>query len=113
MTGLQEQTVSINFGQGVDTKTDPKMVMQGKLTNLQNAVFTSGKRVQKRNGNAPMTLSIFGGGTITNPTTPQVFQNELICTGTATGAAVNGQRLFSYSTEENCWVDEGKYTPVK
>lgn len=47
---LQKQALNIPFAQGVDTKTDPNQVPIGKFARLINAIFTKGKRFQKRNG---------------------------------------------------------------
>ena len=44
---LQTQVIPINYGLGVDTKTDPKLVAPGKLLRLENALFTENKRVKK------------------------------------------------------------------
>ncbi len=48
---LQEQVVPIDFGQGVDTKTDPKAVVSGKFIRIENGTFTNVKRIAKRNCN--------------------------------------------------------------
>lgn len=49
---LQKQSVSVSFAQGVDTKTDPKQVIQGKLLQLENGIFINPQRITKRNGYA-------------------------------------------------------------
>lgn len=47
---LQKQTYRINFGQGLDTKSDPKILSSGKMTVLKNAQFINNNRLSKRNG---------------------------------------------------------------
>lgn len=47
---LQKQTVSVSLAQGVETKVDPKQVIQGKLLELENAIFIKPGQVTKRNG---------------------------------------------------------------
>jgi len=47
---LQKQVVPVQLGQGIDTKTDSKQVVIGKLLSLQNAVLETKKRFTKRNG---------------------------------------------------------------
>lgn len=47
---LQKQTFRVNFGLGLDTKTDPKVLSSGKMTVLQNCQFINGNRISKRNG---------------------------------------------------------------
>lgn len=113
MAALQDQPISINYGRGLDTKTNKFTIPTGKLLQLQDAVFTNPMELEKRPGNVLMTQNIFGGGSFSNPSMMSTFNEELLCTGTATGATINGQRLFSYSKTENVWVDKGRYTPVK
>lgn len=98
---LQEQTLPINFGQGMDTKTDPKQVLLGKLALLQNGIFTKAKRVAKRNGYDSISLSIAGGGSLVAPKMVKSYGNELLC--------ADGGRFYSYSSNLNEWVDKGLY----
>lgn len=107
-TLMQSQTVSINFGRGIDTKTDQKLVVSTKPVELQNAVFTQGGQLRKRNGYDAMTMNIVGGGTISSPTMVSSYRNELLLA--ASGS--NGQRLFSYSPSLSAWADRGKYLSV-
>jgi hypothetical protein len=44
------QAVHVNFGEGVDTRTDPKAVVSAKLLKAQNVVFTSPGVLRKRQG---------------------------------------------------------------
>ena len=46
---LAKRQISVNFAQGLDTKSDPHQV-QGKVLALENGVFTSPGKVKKRNG---------------------------------------------------------------
>lgn len=107
------RTVSINLGGGVDTKTDPKMVNPGKLTLLQDCLFTNYKRLTKRNGYNAMSMNLVGGGTISSPTMVKSYRNELVCAATASGSSsISGNRLFSYSPDLEAWMDRGKYISV-
>lgn len=47
---LEKRTVNVNFGQGLDTKTDPFQVKLGKFLSLVNTVFSIGGMIKKRNG---------------------------------------------------------------
>ena len=47
---LGKQNISISFGKGVDTKTDNKQVVPGKLLNLENAVLKKVGKFVKRFG---------------------------------------------------------------
>lgn len=103
---LQTQTVSVEFGKGIDTKTDKKVTAKPVL--LTDSVFTEANQIAKRNGYDAMTMNIVGGGTISKPTMTKSYRNELVCA--ATGS--NGQRLFSYSESLNAWSDRGKYVSI-
>ncbi len=113
MAALQDQVISINYGKGLDKKTDPKTVQIGKMLRLENAVFTAANRINKRNGNTKLTNAISGGGTISAPKAAQAFGDELVCAATASGATYNGKRMLSFSQTLNAWVDKGKYAPNK
>ena len=47
---LDKQFYRVNFGQGLDTKTDAKVLSSGKMVALQNAQFTQANAINKRNG---------------------------------------------------------------
>jgi len=47
---LKKETISFNFSQGVETKTDNKQLPIGQFEVLNNSVFTKGGLLQKRNG---------------------------------------------------------------
>ncbi len=48
---LQPQVIDIDMGLGLDTFTDPKSVVPGKFTTLENVRFVRGKRLEMRRGN--------------------------------------------------------------
>lgn len=50
MPPLQKQTYRVNFGLGLDTKTDPKVLSSGQMVALKNARFVQINQVSKRNG---------------------------------------------------------------
>jgi hypothetical protein len=54
---LARQNFTLQFGQGVDTKTDPKQIQIGKLAELENATFQSTNRLTKRPGSAQLAAS--------------------------------------------------------
>lgn len=105
---LKEATISLDFGQGIDTKTDPKMVVPAKLLTLQNAVFTKAKSLIKRNGYDKMTAALVGGGTLSSPSMARSYRNELLCAATT----AQGPRLLSYSESLSAWSDRGKYQSI-
>lgn len=101
-------TVSLPFGGGVDTKTDPKQVAAQKNTLLYDCIFTNPKRITKRNGYDPFTTAMVGGGVWSSPTMSASIRNQVLLAATTT----NGQRLISYSEDLNAWEDVGKYLSI-
>lgn len=91
---LQDQVIPIDFGQGVDTKTDEKGVVAGKFLRLENGVFTKAKRIAKRNGYDALTG-------VTAPKLVHGYKDELLC-------AENGL-LKSYSPSESAWISRGSF----
>jgi hypothetical protein len=95
---LQEQVIPVEFGQGLDTKTDPKSVVAGKFLRLENGVFTAPKRIAKRNGYTST-------GTSTAPTMVHSYNNELLKSDSGT--------LYSWSSNQSAWISKGSYTSVE
>jgi hypothetical protein len=102
---LQDQVIPINLGQGIDTKTDSKLVVAGKLLRLENGVFTKAKQISKRNGYIEITTAILGGGNITDPKLVKTYQDELVC--------ADQGHLYSYSPSLACWQDKGSYVSLE
>lgn len=101
---VETQVIPIDFGQGLDQKTDPKLVVPGKLIVLEDCVFTTAKRLTKRNGYAAITSSIAGGGNLTAPKMVQGFKDQLICADLGS--------LYSYSESQSKWINKGAYNSV-
>ncbi len=113
---IDEQTISINFGQGVDTKTDPKMVVSGRLETLQNGIFTKAKTVNKRNGYGVLTtVSYLSDFTRQNFQPTKLIKNygdKLLCSGIETGFQTQ-QKLLDYSPTAGVWKSAGAYESMK
>lgn len=114
---MQDVVVPIDFGQGIDTKTDPKLVMPGKFQLIKDGIFTKAKQVTKRNGYDQITATAIPSpylgvtsSVISNPKLVASYRNELVA------AALDGQgynRLFSYSEALLGWADLGPYSSIK
>jgi hypothetical protein len=104
------QDISVGFGPGIDTKTDPKAA--AKPIQMQDYVFTNRNRVTKRNGYDAMTNLIAGGGSFTNPVMTKVYNGELLNASVVTGTSTFGQRMLGYSPALNRWIDKGKYSSI-
>lgn len=96
---LQKQPVSINFSQGLDTKTDPKQVSIGKFLALQNSVFDKAGGLVKRNG-FPIITTLPN----TDQTTLTTLNDNLLATGS---------NLYAYSQDTDQWINEGIVQPVQ
>jgi hypothetical protein len=93
---MQKQGINIPFGQGIDTKTDPKQVPPGKLLSLTNVVFNS-QALQKRNGYRRLTS----------------LPNEANSLATFSGGLVAlGQTLQAYSAPSNQWLNKGSLPAI-
>lgn len=99
---LQETVIPISFAQGVDTKTDPKQVMAGKLLTLQNGVFVNPKEIIKRNGYSSLATTILtttGSASITNGNSLGIYDTDLI--------EMDGNYLYSYMPDMTNWANLG------
>lgn len=104
--GLDFQNVPLSFGQGLDTKDDPKQLVPGKLTTLENGKFNIGKEINKREGFTALTKSIFGeGGTVSSGVMVQAYQDELL--------EASGFSLYSYNNSVPNWINKGTLVTTK
>lgn len=105
MGALQSQVVPVNLVQGIDTKTDPKVVVPGKLLTLENATFDGPENLTKRNGYTPFSTSVMGGGTIAAGVGLAAYKGEL--------ALADGTNLYSYAAGQAAFSpSKGTYQPV-
>lgn len=95
---LSKQPVNINFGKGLDTKTDLFQIPIGNFSALVNSIFTKGGRLQKRNGFG--SLPSLPDGSNSYATT---FNGDL----TAIGTSLNALAFGSQS-----WVNKGSIQPL-
>lgn len=99
MSGLQKQNFNVIFGQGLDLKTDPKLVVPGKLLELENAVFKKGGSLSKRNGYQKVSPLLVNGDSVPIADALGNFDHELLLFG--------GNKIFSYAESMGKWVDKG------
>lgn len=92
------QSVPINFGQGLDTKTDIKQVQAGKFLALQNTIFQKGGLLQKRNG---------FGQLASLPDTTYTFATTLNDNLTAIGPTI-----AAFNANDMQWVSKGSFQPL-
>lgn len=96
---LQKQKVVLNLASGLDTKTDSKHLPLGKLTKLENAVYTKTGRLDKRNGFDALGNLDLNSNELTNPDGLALFNNERLL--------YRNQKLYSYSSAADRWTDKG------
>lgn len=99
MKGLQKQALSLPFGMGLNTKTDPKQLQPGQMYQLSNAIFGSQGLLQKRNGFAK--LNSLDDLTVNTVTT---FNG---------GLTAIGESLYGYVPENNTWYNKGVTQPIQ
>lgn len=98
---LQFQNISIPFAQGLDTKTDEKLVIPGKLIDLQNGIFTEGAKIRKRPGTTNLgNKDVDSGSNLTNGDDVASFKDELI--------EFANDRLFSFNEGSDAWKNIGE-----
>lgn len=102
---LSKQLFPLQFGQGIDTKTDAKLVVPGKLLELENGVFTKLGSIRKRNGFTRLTSDVVGGDAVTRADGLAVFRDELLMFGDA-------GRVYSRSEALDGWVNRGAIVSV-
>lgn len=94
--GLDKRNISISFGQGIDTKTDPNQVIPGKLLSLTDATLGETLALQKRNGYTTLgqLQTAVSSSSLTNQKL-SVFNNQLISLdGKALNSISNGMPIF-------------------
>lgn len=96
---LNKIDVPISFGQGIDTKTDPKQVVTGKLLQLQNARYKSLDSFVKRDGYEALSPNIISSGSISTGVGIANFQNQL--------NLFDGSSLYSYNGSTETWSPKG------
>lgn len=101
---LNKQEIPISFSGGIDTKTDDKQVDSTKLLELENAVFTSKGKLQKRFGNDLLSQTTTDNLTISAATGISTFKDELI--------SFDGTNIYSFLESSQLWKPKGKSTSV-
>ncbi len=89
---LDRATVSVPFVGGVETKTDEKTVLPGKLVLLENGEFTKHGTVRKRPGSVALTDVPVDGTKILNETSTALL-------GTKRGLVTRGDELLLATTD--------------
>lgn len=98
---LNKAPLPIQFSSGVDLRTDQKQVPSTKLIDLQNAVFSRGFSLSKRNGYSAYSQQIQdGGGNISDARGLAQRDGEILL--------FTDKRCESYRPSNDRWADTGE-----
>lgn len=98
---LQKQVVPVYFAGGLDTKTAKQLVVSGKFLVLENCVRRKEGRIEKRFGFTNLGTSIVGS-------VDSISQGRRLAKLDEDLLLLNDERVYSYSTANDDWVDKGK-----
>lgn len=110
---LQKQLVTIPFAFGLESKSDEKQVALGRLTRLENGIFTTLKQIRKRNGYEALPRLVFsdtGVDELSSSSALTSYRDELLAVGRSS-AVTDRSRLYSYAEGANAWSARGDFTP--
>ena len=99
MAGLPRQNIPLVFTQGVDTKTNAKVLPAGKLLRLENGSLEESGSLKHRKGKVALSKDILGGTSLESPKVIKAYKNELLQFANNT--------LYSYSESNEAWVERG------
>src|SRR6185312_9921002 len=114
---LDKMLFPVALGQGIDSKTDPKRVLAGKLLNLQNGVLSQAGQIAKRNGYDALSTMILQAqslgadvsGVLTNPISGVIQLGQNITSASNIGfyksemLEFSDQHLYSWSDTIRLW----------
>jgi hypothetical protein len=103
---LQKRLVPIAFSGGIDTKTDPKQVIPGKLLDLQNGIFLQTGGLNRRWGYRALGKGVIGS-TATIGACKAVdagFNQELLL--------FDGLKAYSYLPSNDAWATRGSVVSI-
>lgn len=101
---LAKQVIPINFNGGLDTKTDAKTVLPGKLLLLENGYWKKANQISKRFGYDVLNSEVenIDGASVDSGQALGVFNNEL--------NLYTGDKLYTYADSTDTWVYKGDVT---
>lgn len=119
---LTKQLLPVIFGQGIDNKTDDKLLPNGKLRYLKNASLKKGGTIAKRFGATALGTTIFDPNLATTPSLTNikgifsrrsslgVFAQEPFANTNTTNYTnadlTNQNSLMIYNQSQNKWIDQ-------
>lgn len=94
------QRIPISFAQGLDTKSDPKQTIPGKLLELENGVFTNPGMVRKRRGLTSWTTRVEGRDRFRSGSALATHEDQLLL--------FTGQQVYTRLGAIDRWLYKGE-----
>lgn len=116
---LDKMEIRVPFGGGIDTKTDHKQVIPGKLLELKNGTFQNLKQITKREAfEAAFSTESLDSGDIIAGNAIYRRGKEILITGRQDNAAgrigiEDGNKMFSHGPDEDEWKTIGDRDPIR
>jgi len=101
---LAFQRIPVSFYQGLDTKSDPKQVVQGRLLELENGIFVSPGQIKKRPGLDIYDPDIESGDTFESGSALATYNEELL--------VFTGEEVYTRLPSSNQWLHKGSTTSI-
>ncbi len=98
-------TVAVPLAGGLDTKTDSKVVLPGKMTVLENGDFTKGRSLRWRKGYVNVPAADDTGAPITDAHSVAPLNDGWVLLGRT--------NAYMLDRVKNAWSRLGPYTPIK
>jgi hypothetical protein len=104
--GPVKRLIPIAFSGGIDTKTDPKHVLPGKLLDLQNGIFQQTGALNRRWGYKALGKSVIGSGSPISAckAIDGGYNSELLL--------FDGLNAYSYIPANDAWANRGGVVSV-
>lgn len=96
---LQKQTFSVQLVDGLDTKTDPKLVLPSRVIELVNGVYTKEGKVELRPGNVNLSKEVNNGEDLTEGLALANFKDEKLL--------FSNSKMYSFSDGISQWFEKG------
>ena len=102
---MRKETIDVPLSQGLDTRTDTRVVTAPYLRVCKNAVFTETGGIQKRKPRTALPTATSDGGTIGGIEDPirrlVSYEGELL--------AITKKHIYSYSEKLKTWYQTAEY----
>ncbi len=93
---IERRNVSISFGAGIDTRTDPNQVMPGKLLALTNATLSENLALNKMNGYQSISTfnTAVASSSLQNQKLALLNDQLIVLDGKTLSSVVNGKNIL-------------------